>query len=168
MRQDGGKWKELTGWSMLEGQWLRRKHFPPEVLQQIAEKIRLTELNHTGELVVAIEGVSPAHEPLSRLRALEVFGRLQVWDTPLKTGVLLYLALDRHAIEIIADRGVLAPDSAWETICQQLQVRLQHRDFAPGIFAAVDEIERLLVEYCPALSPGQVNTNDLPNEPVML
>ena len=91
MGQQGGKWRELTGWSSIEGQWLRRKHFTPEVLAHIAERIRQAEQGHTGELVVAIEAVMPAHERNSRLRALEVFGRLGVWDTPLNTGVLLYI-----------------------------------------------------------------------------
>lgn len=168
MRQDGAKWKELVGWAMVEGHWLRRKHFTPAVLAQIAERIKQNELGHTGELMLAIEGVSPAHERKSHLRALEVFGRLRVWDTPLKTGVLLYLALDRHSIEVVADRGVAAPNSVWEAICAQLQVRLQHGDYVAGILAAVDDIEKVLATYCPPLQQGQENLNDLPDEVVIL
>lgn len=168
MRQDGGKWKEVTGWASLEGQWLRRKHFTPEVLAHIAERIKKSELDHTGELMVAIEAVSPAHERNSRYRALEVFGRLRVWDTPLNTGVLLYLALDKHRIEIIADRAVAAPDELWERVCGQLQARLQQKDYAVALLAAIDDIEALLRTRCPPLPQGVVNTNDLSNDPVLL
>ena len=136
--------KEMTGWASLEGQWLRRKHFTPEVLALIAERIRECERDHAGELVVAIEAVSPVHERDSRMRALEVFGRLGVWDTPQNTGVLLYLALDRHRIEIIADRGVPAAPQEWEAICIQLQSRLAAREYAEGIFSAIDDIEAVM------------------------
>ncbi len=168
MHRQHGKWKELTGWAGLEGHWLRRKHFTPEVLARIADRIKQSELDHTGELMVAIEAVSPAHEPNSHYRALEVFGRLRVWDTPLNTGVLLYLSLDRHRIEIIADRAIAAPDQLWEQICGQLQARLQHKDYCAGILAAIDGIEAILRTRCPSLPQGRDNTDDLPNGPVLL
>ena len=168
MPQRGGKWKEWTGWASIEGQWLRRKHFTPQVLADIANRIKQSELDHTGELMVVVEAVSPAHEPDSRQRALEVFGRLRVWDTPLNTGVLLYLSLDRHRLEIIADRAVAVPDDLWDQVCQQLQARLQQGDYAGGLLTAIDTIERLLRTRCPPLAQGQLNANDLPDEPVFL
>ncbi|AEC21614.1 hypothetical protein PT7_3074 [Pusillimonas sp. T7-7] len=168
MQDSGAKWKRFTGWSNLEGQWLRRKHFTTEVLAHIAEHIRQSEQGHTGELMLAVEAVSPEHEPDSRMRALEVFGRLRVWDTPLNTGVLLYLALDRHSIQIIADRGIAAPDDLWEQVSDRLQSRLQQKDYAAGVLAAVDDIEKILATRCPAVSGPQGNANDLPNEPVLL
>lgn len=168
MRQDGGKWKEIIGWAFIEGHWLRRKYFTPRVLSSIAERIRQSEIGHSGELMVAIEVASPSHERKTHLRALEVFGRLRTWDTPHNTGVLLYLALDKHGIEIIADRGVAAPQAVWETICSQLQSRFQHGDYTAGVLDAVAAIERALASHCPPMQDGQENLNDLPNEPVLL
>jgi len=163
--------KEMTGWASLEGQWLRRKHFTPDVLAAIAERIRECEKDHDGELVVAIEAVSPVHERDSHLRALEVFGRLKVWDTPRNTGLLLYLALDRHRIEIIADRGIDAGNHEWEAVCERLQARLAAKDYAPGILAAIDDIESIMRRCC-ALS-ANANTADasgdgLAIDPVLL
>lgn len=164
--------KEMTGWASLEGQWLRRRHFTPDVLALIAERIRESERDHAGELVVAIEAVSPAHERDSSMRALEVFGRLRVWDTPGNTGLLLYLALDRHRIEIIADRGVPAENHEWEGVCQRLQARLAEKAYAEGILAAIDDIEAIMRRHCAgaASSPGgdAGNDDDLPNQPVLL
>lgn len=168
MGQSSAGWKQLTGWAGIEGQWLRRKHFTPDVLAHIADRIKVSERNHTGELVVAIEATSPAHEPNTHQRALEVFGRLRVWDTPLNTGVLLYVALDKHRFEIIADRAIAAPNDLWEHIGIQLQARLQSKDYVGGILAAIDGIESILRTRCPALPPGQDNTNDLSNDPVLL
>lgn len=162
--------KEMTGWSSLEGQWLRRRHFTAEVLALIAERIRECERDHHGELVVAIEAVSAAHERDSHMRALEVFGRLRVWDTPQSTGVLLYLALDRHRIEIVADRGVPAQRHEWEAVCARLQARLAEKAYAQGILAAIDDIEAIMRRHC-AVSPGdtpEAPDGGLANEPVLL
>ena len=35
-----------------------------------------------------------------------MFGKLRVWDTEDNNGVLIYLLLAEHAIEIVADRGI--------------------------------------------------------------
>lgn len=161
-------WKEYTGWATLEGQWLRRRHFTQECLQHIAGRIQAAEQQHTGELVIAIEAVSPAHERDSHLRALEVFGRLRVWDTPWNTGVLLYLALDNHSIEIIADRGIAAPNQAWTDVCERLQTRLRAGDYVDGVLSAIDAIETLLGMYSPPVPQGEANRNDLPDKPVLL
>lgn len=160
--------KEMTGWATLEGQWLRRRYFTPEVLALITARIRESEQDHAGELVLAIEAVSPTHERDSHMRALEVFGRLRVWDTAASTGVLLYLALDRHRIEIIADRGVPAQAHEWEAVCGRLQRRMAEKDYAEGILAAIDDIEAVMRRHAPAdaLKAGddaaQVGLSDRP------
>ena len=160
--------KEMTGWSTLEGQWLRRRHFTPEVLALIAERIRQCEHDHDGELVVAVEAVSPIHERDSHMRALEVFGRLRVWDTPRHTGVLLYLALDRHRIEIIADRGVPAEGSEWDAVCRNLQTRLVSKEYAEGILEAIDAIEAIMRRYCTSTEASQQSDGGLSDMPVLL
>lgn len=168
MKSGNNKWKALTGWDSVEGQWLRRKHFTEQALQRIGQRITDSERNHTGELVVVIEGAMPSHETDSRMRALEVFGRMRVWDTPLNTGVLLYLALDKRAIEIIADRGIAAPDSAWADVCSALQARLSQGDFIDGVLAAIVAIEQVLLHTCPDAVAGVPGRNSLPDTPVMM
>lgn len=164
----GLNWKEVTGVAGLEGHWLRRKYFSPAVLQALAERIHASEAGHTGELVLAVEAVSPLHEPDSHARALEVFGRLRVWDTPQNTGVLLYLALDRHHIQVIADRGVTVPDAAWEQVCEQLRHDFRNRRYAEGLNASIDAIEALLRQHTPAAPEGAPPGHTLSNQPVML
>ncbi|WP_232466555.1 TPM domain-containing protein, partial [Alcaligenes faecalis] len=142
-------WKELSGWASVQSQWLRRRHFNAEMLGHLAEQIRKGEENHSGELVVAIEAVLPAHEADSAQRALEVFGRLRVWDTPLNSGVLLYLALGQRRIHIIADRGIKADQAQWTQICQQLEKDLASREYLSGLLAAVSAIETVLQQGAP-------------------
>ena len=160
------KLKQLTGLAALEGQWLRRKHFDESVLAQVAELIRQGESEHSGELVVAVEAMMPSHEKDAHMRALEVFVRLRVWDTPLNSGVLLYLALDRRAIEIIADRGIAASSAQWQQVCTDLQTRLTKGDYVAGLMAAVDTIQTILKTQAPHNNDQQDNV--LPDMPVML
>lgn len=168
MKSSKKRWQALTGWDRLNGQWLRRKHFTAQALARIAAHIASSELRHTGELMIAVEGATPPHEHDSHMRALEVFGRLRAWDTPLNTGVLLYIALDKRSIQIIADRGIAAHDSAWADVCSQLQTRFQQGEFIDGVLSAIDAIEQVLLVSCPPLAAGQAGQNDLPDTPVLL
>ena len=158
------KLKKITGVAALEGHLLRRRYFDEEVLAHVAERIKKNESNHTGELVVAVEAVMPSHESSPHLRALEVYGRLRIWDTPLNSGVLLYLALDKQAIEIIADRGLTVTNSQWQQICTDLQTRFTQADYIDALMDAIDGINALLKVHAPV---GDNEANVLPNEPVV-
>ena len=157
--------KKVTGLAAIEGHLLRRRYFDQEVLAHVAERIKQGELGHTGELVLAVEAVMPSHESDPHCRALEVYGRLRVWDTPLNSGVLLYIALDKQAIEIIADRGISATNEQWQGICESLQHRFSQADYIDALMDAIDAIQVLLTEHAPA---GDTEVNVLPDEPVVL
>ena len=77
-----------------------------------AAKARLTrvaasEKRHSGEIRVCAEAGLPLsylwRGASARERALAMFGKLRVWDTEHNNGVLIYLLLAEHAIEIVAD-----------------------------------------------------------------
>jgi len=80
-----------------------------------------SESRHNGEIRFAIEtSLAPAQVwrgMSGRERAIEVFANLRVWDTEHNSGVLIYLLLADHDIEIVADRGIAAQveQSAWES-----------------------------------------------------
>src|SRR3970282_2961904 len=85
-----------------------KRAFPSDSLHRIAETIAQGESAHTGEICFAVEPAlelgalwagQQAHE-----RARYVFARLRVWDTQANNGVLLYLLLADHRIEIVAAR----------------------------------------------------------------
>ena len=42
----------------------------------------------------------------ARDRAVMLFGKMRVWDTERNNGVLIYLLLAEHSVEIVADRGL--------------------------------------------------------------
>ena len=80
---------------------------------RIAERVRASELHHSGEIRVCVEAGLPfsylwGDAPV-RERALSMFGKLRVWDTDANNGVLIYVLLVEHRIEIVADRGLRRP-----------------------------------------------------------
>jgi uncharacterized membrane protein len=103
-----------------------------------------------------------------RERAVAVFGKLRVWDTEQNNGVLIYLLLAEHAIEIVADRGLLAhvPDGEWQRIVDTMGGAFREGRFEEGLNHAVDAVTALLVAHFP-LAPADANPNELPDEPVL-
>lgn len=153
------------------GEWLARRAFTPSVLQAIEAAIGEQERRHDGELCFVVEGGLPASDLwsgiTSRERALELFGRLRVWDTEQNAGVLVYVQVaDRH-VEIVADRGIhqRVGATAWETICGAMQRSFAAGDYRGGALLGVEAISDLLAAHFP---PRDENPDELPNRPVML
>lgn len=160
--------KQTLGWQRWRGRRIAQRFFQAPQLAQITAQIAQSEAGHSGEVVVAIEAVSPVHELDPRMRAYEVFGRLGVWDTPQNTGVLLYIALDRRYIELIADRGVQASEQEWQSICAQLQERFAQQDYLAAVIAAVSQIEGVLRRTTPPIDHNEDGANHLDDTPVIL
>lgn len=159
---------QSMSWRRVRGRRLAKAHFHDDNLRQLGAQIARSEQGHSGEIVVAIEAVSPVHEPDPQLRALEVFGRLGVWDTPQNTGVLLYIALDRRHIELIADRGIHAQDTSWKQICDDLQRAFKVGEYFPAVMVAVQQLEQVLRAHTPPEVPAHEDANHLDNRPVIL
>ena len=146
--------------------------FPPETLQAIQQAVASGEHRHRGEICFAIEGAlhwrSALRGMTARQRAHEVFGQLRVWDTRENTGVLVYVLLAEHAIEIVADRGVSAriDDGQWDAICSALRDRFAKGEFSQGAVAASEAISDLLAAHFPA--DGSARLDELPDRPVLL
>lgn len=160
------RWRPVAEW---HGHRLLRRHFGPAVMARLHEAIRGAERRHLGEIVIAVEAAAPPHLRDSRTRALEVFGRLRVWDTAQATGVLLYLLLADHRIEIVADRGVTAQidDAVWPRVCAALQDQFQAGRYEQGVLEALAAIDAELLRAWPA-APGETNPDELPDGPVIL
>ena len=102
-----------------------------------------------------------------RERALELFARLRVWDTAENSGILIYLQLVDHDVEILADRGIATkvPQAAWDALCHELEAAMRAGRCRAGVLAAIAGATRLLAEHFPAAGN---NPNELPDTPLML
>ena len=148
-------------------------HFPAAAMDRIAQAIALGETVHSGEVCFAVEAALPWREVLGdadpRQRALDAFARLRVWDTAANNGVLVYLLLADHRIEIVADRGLAGrvSDAQWRGVCQLMEGRLRAGEYVDGVVAGIEATSDLLARHFPR-EPGHVDEDELPNRPVFL
>lgn len=147
--------------------------FPEPSLDRIAHAIADGERLHDGQVMFAVEsdlplsalwqGVSP------RQRADHAFAVLRTWDTRANNGVLIYLLLADHAIEIVADRGLreVVDAARWQQVCDHLRQQLQQGDREAAVLAAVAEVSQLLALHFPP-DPTRPSGNELPDRPQLL
>ena len=146
-------------------------HFPASALSNIESAIREGEKTHTGELRFVVEAVLHPYELLRsktpRARAIELFARLNVWDTEQNNGVLIYLLLADHDVEIVADRGIhsCVGTQGWEAICHDMEIAFRQGRFEEGVLLGIREISEVLQKNFPADTPDK---NELSNEPLVL
>ena len=139
-------------------------------LARIEARVAASERRHGGEIRVCVEAALPWSYLWKRLaardRAITMFGKLRVWDTEANNGVLIYLLLAEHAIEIVADRGLNRHVSReqWQAIVAGMRDAFRAGRFEEGLNAAVDAVDALLVQHFPARE-GDANPDELPNAP---
>ena len=144
--------------------------FPANVLQRIATAVADVESRHRGEICFAVESALPARAVLAghaaRDRAREAFVQLRVWDTAANNGVLLYLLLADHRIEIVADRGLdgLVSAEQWRGVCQLMEERLRAGEAEAAVLQGVTAVSELLAAHFPR-GPGEADENELPDLP---
>jgi len=144
-----------------------------DAMQRIQARVAASETQHSGEIRVCVEAGLPwsylRRHATPRERAVAMFGKLRVWDTEHNNGVLIYLLLAEHAIEIVADRGINArvDDAEWAAMAQRMGAAFREGRFEDGLTQALEEISALLVQHFP-LGENEIDVNELPDEPVVL
>ena len=139
-------------------------------LARVQARVAASETGHSGEIRVCVEAGLPLsylrRNARARERAVAMFGKLRVWDTEDNNGVLIYLLIAEHAIEIVADRGLArhVDASAWQRITATMKAAFQRGEFEAGLNQAVDAVDGLLRERF-ALAPGEANPNELSDAP---
>ncbi len=142
----------------------------PQGLQRLQARVAAAERRHSGEIRVCVEAGLPLsylwRNATVRERAVTMFGKLRVWDTEHNNGVLIYLLLAEHAIEIVADRGLTrrVPQATWDGLVQAMRGAFREGRFEDGLMQAVEAVDALLLEHF-AVAEGGDNPNELPDRP---
>jgi TPM domain len=150
-----------------------RRALPPDVLERLERRVGASERRHSGEIRICVEAGLPIsyvwRDAPPRERAITLFGKLRVWDTEHNNGVLIYLLLAEHAIEIVADRGIdsRVSDEDWSAMAKRMGAAFREGRFEDGLTQALEEVSALLVEHFP-LAEGEPDSNELPDAPVIL
>jgi uncharacterized membrane protein len=143
---------------------------PPDMLDRLAQRVAASERRHTGEVRICVEAGLPwsylRRNAGARERAVTLFGKMRVWDTEHNNGVLIYLLLAEHAIEVVADRGLNrhVPPAEWQAMVARLGAAFREGRFEEGLTQALEEVSAVLVTNFP-ISEGTTRLNEQPNTP---
>ena len=150
-----------------------RRALPADALERLARRVAASEQRHSGQIRVCVEAGLPSsyvwRGAAARQRAVTLFGKLGVWDTEHNNGVLIYLLLAEHAIEIVADRGIDAhvDPAEWAAMTQRMGKAFREGRFEDGLTLALGEVSALLVDHF-AVAAGALGRNELPDAVVLM
>lgn len=149
---------------------MTRRRFPAPALEAIEAAIEAAEAQHGGEIrfvvETALEFGALWRGVTARDRAIQVFSELGVWDTEHNNGVLIYVLMAEHDVEIIADRGIakrVSPQD-WEAVCQEMERAYRTGEFTAGALRAIEGVSRLLARH---FAQATADHNEQPDQPLL-
>ena len=151
--------------------WWARRAFRANDLAAFGAAVKASEAKQRGEIRIAIEGPLPLRallrEESCRDRAAALFQSLGVAATREANGILVYVQLVDHQVEILADRGIsaLVPPTEWEAVCRRMETAFAAGNYQTGMVDAIERITALLAHHFPATGD---NPNELDDAPTLL
>lgn len=146
--------------------------FSSDALKAITHAVTQAESGTSGEIDVCIEPALPfsyLHKNLhTKDRALMLFGKLRVWDTEHNNGILVYVNIAEHTLELVCDRALakVVKQERWAEITRLACDELRANRYAQGIEWAVLECGRELKAHFPSTDHTEKNQHS--DRPVML
>lgn len=156
---------------LVSNPWQAKRHFSVIALHEIEKAIVASEKKHSGEIRFVVEsGLHPIeilYRKTPKKRAIELFGRLNIWDTEHNNGVLIYLLLADRDVEIIGDRGIHQHlgDDGWEAICREMEALFRKGNFEAGVLHGIEQISAVLNKHFPQKG---ASLNEISNKPLIL
>jgi len=151
--------------------WQVDKSFPAATLEAIEKEIKVSETMHAGEIrfvvEAALDGTPLFKDQSAQERALDVFSQLRIWDTESNNGLLIYLLLADHAVEIVADRGIHAKvgTQEWQKICRKMETDFAQGHFKHGVCLGINSVTEHLAAHFPVTSDDK---DELSNKPLIM
>lgn len=138
--------------------------FDDDELLRISNKVKEKEEATAGEICVSIKEKLSSAQMKKSLRQLaeEEFFHRGVSNTRDKTGILIFILLEKRRFYILADEGInnkVAVDT-WEGIKDEMQQMFFKGNFSKGIINAVEKVGNILRTYFPVKPDDK---NELPN-----
>jgi putative membrane protein len=91
-------------------------------------------------------------------RALRAFRELDLDRTADRTGILVFVSLLEHRVQVLADSGINArvKPGAWDAVVDIVLEGIRKRDLCQGLCAAIDQCGEILAQAFP-IRPDDVN-----------
>jgi putative membrane protein len=99
--------------------------------------------------------------------ALDQFMAHGIHQTDAKTGVLIYVSLGEHMIEIVADYGIYSKveKAIWGDAIAKILVKTKQDDLGGGLVDGVDMVGDILAQHFP---PNDNNPNELADNVIFI
>lgn len=152
-----------------------KRAFPSATLAAIQTIITAGEDKHRAEIRLIVEPSLDLAAIMggmtSRERAGELFTDYRIWDTEENCGVLIYINLADHQVEIIADRGIarLVPADHWHAVCKTMTDGFAQGLYHDSVVNGLQQLNAILKKYFPeGESTQSPQSNQLSNQPILL
>lgn len=92
--------------------------------------------------------------------AERVFGEYKLFETKSRTGILIFISLFEHKIEIMPDKGLKEKigEDEWQKVIEEMKPALKRKAFDEAFLNSIKKIEEIL------LANKMVRTGDATNE----
>lgn len=148
-----------------------RTMFGDETLAAIGAAITAGEQRHRGEVRLIVENSMPSDaiwaDVSNRQRAIALFAEYGVWDTEDNCGVLIYVNLAEHKVDIVVDRNIGRKIDAltWQQVCSTMTQGFKRGEFKASTLAAIEQVNGMLEQHFPSRG---ARANELPDHPIVL
>ena len=139
-------WRQVLFVPLLHSKWLTA-----EAKARLTDEVTRAERGHRGEVFLIVENHLPiqdAYHMDCRERAIDLFSEYRVWDTEENTGVLIYVNICEHQLEIVADRGISTHVSptVWRAMCEKAVSGISKKT-EESLAQLLDEVGQVLRQY---------------------
>lgn len=100
----------------------------------------------------------------SAAMAERVFGEYKLFETKSRTGILIFVSLFEHTIEILPDKGLKEKiaDDEWQKVINEMKPSLRAKKFDAAFVQSISKITEILVTNKMERAPGS-DSNELPD-----
>ncbi len=136
-----------------------QKYFTKENKLQIANAIRVAELNTSGEIRVHIEKFCKG-DVLDQ--AAYIFEKLEMHKTQLRNGVLFYVAIEDQKFAILGDSGInqKVPTNFWEKAKEVVLLNFKDGNLTEGLTKGILMAGEQLKEHFPYMNDDKNELSD--------
>lgn len=95
-------------------------------------------------------------------RAMEAFVEEEVFATRDRTGILLFVSLLEHRIEVLADTGIYqkVDDDVWNGVTERIRTGIESGQLTQGLIDAIEQCGELLEAH--GVAPQSDDPDELP------
>lgn len=143
--------------------WQKPKEFfTTDEKAAVLAAIRSAEMQTSGEVRVFVESKCKYVDAIDR--AKELFTQLQMQQTELRNGILVYIAVKDKQVAVFGDEGIhqKVGEQYWSDVVSKMLLYFKNQKLSEGLQQCINDIGEALKFYFPYNS--ETDKNELPDD----